>query len=503
MSKARPRTRRSARAAAATRTGGIAVSAASGGYFAGNSAYIATQESPARGRMLTFAPDTRRQLAPWARLTLILKSRTLVENYGPAKALRNLAALIGALKPQANSGDPAWDAIAEKRFNEIAYSPLSFDAAGKRTFATWQTFTTFRRFTDGDIFSILTESKNNVALIAGREGHQCASMDDTFLDGVRVDSNGRPLRYNFRHLNGDKDYTLEPPAVHHHAEWSTLGGTRGTPVLAHAINDFHDAMETKGFVKRAIKTAAMMGLTRRADQSTGGLPPGVYGAASPIQTDNFAPAGAGTGSTVTNPTRLSFEDVFDAGVLSTVPLDVIHDDRPHPNAEAFQERLMRECAIGLGVPPSILFFMDSPGGAEIRTHLEIFARFIVDQHAQHLLPFCQRYWTYAIAKEIKEGRLPAPASGDFWKVRWCPPKNITADLGKMGNLLIALRKACLTTYAEHYEALGLDYQDQLRQCAREARLLLDLESEYQLPAGTLTNSLVAPGTALPPQAAAA
>lgn len=503
MAKSRTRARKQQAAAAAARTGGLSISAAShyGGGWSGQSGYIATQESPARGRMVTLDLDTRRQLTPWARLTLILKSRTLVENYGPAKALRNLAALIGSLKPQANSGDPAWDALAEKRFNEIANSPLIFDAAGKRTFATWQTFTTFRRFTDGDIFSILTETTTGAARIAGREAHQCHGGDDKFNDGIRTDANGFPLAYNFRTFDGGKDYILQPPAIHHHAEWSTLGGTRGTPVLAHAINDMHDALEIKGFVKRAIKTAALMGLTRRADTSTGGMPPGVYGAAAPIQSDNFAPPGAGSG-TITTPQRVTFEDVFDSGILSSVPLDVVHDDRPHPNAEEFQKRLLRECAIGLGVPPALLFFMDEPGGAEIRTHLEIFARFIVDQHANHLLPFCQRFWTYAIAKEMKNGTLPAPSKGDWWRVRWCPPKNITADLGKMGNLLIALRKACLTTYAAHYEALGLNYEDELEQCAREARLMLDLEAKYQLPPGTLAASLIAPGTATPTLAAA-
>jgi len=471
-------------------------SAFTGGWSGGNNGFIATQESPARGRMVTFGEDTRKQLSPWARTVLILKSRTLVENYGPAKALWNLAELIGALKPQANSGDKAWDVLAEQRFDAIANSPLSFDRAAKRTFYTWQTFTTFRRFTDGDIFSILTETTSGSAAIAGREGHQCGGGEgDGWIDGVLPDSNGYALRYNFRALDGGKNYTLEPPAVHHHASWSTLGGTRGTPALAHAINDMHDAMETKGFVKRAIKTAAMMGLTRRADNSVSGMPPGNYGAGSPVNSDNFTPAGAGYGTTPAQ-TRLSFEDVFDAGILSSVPLDTIHDDRPHPNAEEFQKRLMRECAIGLGVPPEILFFMDNPGGAEIRTHLEIFNRFIQGQHANYLLPFCQRFWTYCIAKEIKAGRLPQPR-GDFWKVRWCAPKSITADLGKMGNLLIELRRAGLTTDAAHYEALGLDYETEIDQVAREFAMRMAKEKEYGLPPGSLTASLMPINTPLP------
>lgn len=470
--------------------------------YYGASGYIATQESPARGRMITFAEDTRRQLSPWARLTLILKSRTLVENYGPAKALWNLAGLIGALKPQAMSGDRAWDELAEKRFNEIAYSPLSFDRAGQFTFSTWQTFTTYRRFVDGDVFSFLTETTSGAAAIAGREAHQCGGGEgDGWIDGVLTDSNGYALRYNFRSLSGGKDYTVLPPQVHHHRTISTMGGTRGAPCLAHAINDMHDALEIKGYVKRAIKTAALMGLTRRAD-NTGNGSPSNFGLAAAVETDNFSPAGAGYGNTQSGK-PVTFEDVFDSGIMSAVPLDVVHDDRPHPNAEEFQKRLMREAAIGLGVPPQILFFMDAPGGAEIRTQLDIFDRFIRDQHANYLLPFCQRFWTYLIAKEMKAGRLPYPSKGDFWKVRWSPPKSITADIGRVGSLTIDLLRAGLTTSAAHYESQGLDYEQELDQVGAEFRRRMDTEEKYGLPPGSLTAALMPPNyspAAMPPAA---
>ncbi len=440
-------------------------------------------------------PDTSKQLAPWARTILILKSRALCENYGPAKALANLAELIGSLKPQANSGDKAWDALAEAAFDRIANSPLMFDRAAKRTFYTWQTFTTFRRFTDGDIFSILTESTSGTASIAGREAHQCSGGEgDGWNDGVLVDSNGYALRYNFRSLQGGKDYTLQPQNLHHHANWGTLGGTRGTPPLAHAINDMHDAMETKGFVKRAIKTAALMGITRRsdrADQSQSGLPPFNFGVAAAVETDNYSPAGSGQG-TIQDQKRLTFEDVFDAGIMSAVPIDTVHDDRPHPNAEAFQKRLLEEAAIGLGVPPGILYFMSDAGGAEVRTHLEIFDRFIQAQHRNHLLPFCQRFWTYCIAKEMKAGRLPEPSKGDFWKVRWSPPKSITADVGRVGKLNIEMLRAGLTTSAAHYESQGLDYEAELDQVAREIQMRMQKEKEYGLPPGSMTAALLPP-----------
>lgn len=449
--------------------------------FGGSSGFIATQESPARGRMVLFGEDTKKQLSPLARTVLILKSRTLVENFGPAKAIWNLAELIGSLKPQARSGDPKWDALAEARFDQIANSPLAFDRAGRRTFYTYQTFATFRRYVDGDFFSFLTETTTGGAAVAGRESHLCRGGEgDGWYDGVLTDANGFALRYNFRSMEGGKDYVVDRAKIHHHATFGTGDATRGTPALAHAINNFHDILETTGFVKRAIKTAALMGITRRQDASSNGTPPSLYGMGASTSTDVFSAPGC----TTSTEKSVTIEDVFDAGLLSSVPLDTLHDDRPHPNSEEFQKRLLREAALGLGVPPQILFFMDSPGGAEIRTHLDIFDRFIKAQHQNYLIPFCQRFWTYCIAKEIKSGRLPEP-DGEFWKVRWSPPKSITADIGKMGALTIQLRKAGLMTDADHYEAMGKDYESELEQVAKEQRLRADLADKYKIDPATM------------------
>lgn len=490
--------------AAATAASPAAASSYSYGNGYSGGAYFATQESPARGRLLTFGIDTRTQMSQWSRVTLMVKSRTLVENFGPAKSIWNLAELIGSLKPQARSGDPAWDALAEARFDAIANSPLSFDRAGKRTFYTYQTFATFRRFVDGDFFSILTETQSGAGAVAGREGHQCCNPNenpDSWNDGVRTDLNGYATAYNFRAGDTGRDYVLEPPAIHHHATWPTLGGTRGVPVLAHAINDLHDIVETNGFVKQAIKTAALMGLTRRADTSTNnGLPLNFGLGAGTESGDAFAPAGTGTVAPVK---KLTFEDVFSGGLISSVPLDTLSDDRPHPNTAEFQKNLLRICAIGLNVPPSILFYMDSPGGAEIRTHLEMFDRYIKSQHTNFLQPFCQRIWTYIIAKEIKSGRLPAPKAGaEFWKVRWCPMKSITADLGRQGNLSIDLRRAGLLSDASFYESQGMDYESELRQVASEFAMRRDLETEYKLPPGSLTASLLPSNFQMQPQTTA-
>lgn len=471
-----------------------------------SSPYIATQESSSRGFMWTFQPDTRRQLSRWSRTTLMVKSRTLVENYGPAKALWNLARLIGSLKPQSLCADAKWAALAEARFEEISSSSLIFDAGGRFTFQTHQPFTTFRRFTDGDIFDIFTETSSRTARIATREAHEVLNPETTLTDwrdGVRTNRDGFPLAYGFaRGTEGGGVDVLPGLNVHHHASFTTRGAVRGTPALAHFINDAHDLMEIKGFQKQAIKTAALMGLTRKSETGVNGAPPGIYGLAADTGTSIYQTASPSAPSTASAASRsVNYEDVFSGGLVSSVPLDTLHDDRPHPNTLLHKDSLLREAAIGLGAPPSIVFFMEDKGGANARVDLDIFAKFVLDQHANHLLPFCQRYWTYAIAKEMKEGRLPYPSRGDFWKVRWTPPRSLTADLGKMGSLLINLRKALLTTYARHYEEMGLHYEDELEQAAKEAALLISLEKKYKLPPGTMLNALNQPNVAAAPATA--
>ena len=97
-----------------------------------------------------------------------------------------------------------------------------------------------------------------------------------------------------------------------------------------------------------------------------------------------------------------------------------------------------------------------------------------------------------MAKEMKAGRLPEPSKGDFWKVRWSPPKSITADVGRVGKLNIEMLRAGLTTSAAHYESQGLDYEAELDQVAREFQLRMAKETEYALPPGSLTAALMPP-----------
>ena len=532
MSRARPRSKPRSRAATAPAaavapsapapaTAPVAAPTASVPGFAPRSfsPWWGTQRSTTRKPLFTFQADPAYQLTPSARTDLDVHAQTLAANTGLAAALKPLARIVGSLRPQARTGDPAYNALLEAAFQRVAGSPLIFDAAGVHDFYQYQTDITETRLIRGELFSVFTETTEGAARIASRGAHTVGGrtedpgtstgLEDPWYDGIRSDSNGFPLAYHFPGTRGKPGIVLDSRQVYHHANRHALGARRGVTALAPAINNIRDIVEITGNLKTAIKAASAVGITRRQD-TPHGLPPSALGLAGPISADPFAAPDSLAASTTDLPAAppLAFEDFVSSGIFSQVPLDVLHDDRPHPNIMAFKADLMRDIAAGIGVPHQLLFFMDDPGGAWSRILLEALVKFIVDQYNNHLRPFCQRFWVYAIAKEIKAGRLPPPPRGmtpqQMWNVRWCPPRNITADIARIGRLSIELKAAFMTTFASYYEELGMDWEEELTQCAQEIAYCRNLEATTPgLQPGDLTGWLPAKnGTAPTPTAEA-
>lgn len=458
------------------------------------SPYFAVQNNGSRQDLQTFGEDTGKQVDKWSRTEVMVIARTLFANYGIARAIRTLNTIIGHLSPQAQSGDEDWDTLAEERFADVTEAPLLFDAAGRHVFKEWQVKARERQMVDCDLFSVLTVGEHGNAMLAAREAHLVKSPKDGsegWFDGIQTDANNRTLAYRFTNPK-DPSFAriLKAGAVFHHVDCDTFGGTRGMSIFTHAANHFRDIIETRAFMKLAIKQAAMIGLTRAQDAQHG-ADISSMGLGAPTYTSPFVPPGGALPTTAAEAKdlpKMKFEDFMKAGIFSQVPLKVLHDDRPHPNQIEFARDLLREVAIGVGVPPQILFYMDDPGGAWSRILLEILAKYILDQHMRQTRPFCQRTWNYVISREMEAGRL-RECKGKWWKVRWTPPRSITADMGRMGRLVIELRKMLMTTYRAYYEELGYDYESELRQCGKELKLIKEIEVENGLEPGELSAAL--------------
>lgn len=477
------------------------------------SPWFATQPNEQRKQLWTFGADPSGQLSPAARCELDVLAQTLYKNSGLPRALKNIIRIVGSLKPQARTKNADYNKVLEDTFRRVAESPLLFDAAGEEDFYSYQGWITEERLVRGELFTIFTEGPGGSARIAARGAHTVKGKPengaDGWRDGILTDDENRPLSYYFPGVRRAGFRTVEPRtvpagAVMHHRNPHGLGALRGVTSLAHAINHIRDILEITNAQKQSIKIASEVAITRKAD-TPHNTTPSSLGLNAQLQTDPFAPpdfAGAAAPDEPQIPS--SFEAFVKSGLFSSVPLDVLHDDRPHPNAMALREELKREIAAGLGIPHQVLFFMDDPGGAWSRIILEALVFFIAEQHL-HLRRFCQRFWVYALSREMEAGRCPRPPADvspdNMWKVRWMPPRSMTADIAKLGRLSIDMHRALLTSFSKQYEELGLDWEEELIQFADEVEFCRKLEKERPLLRdGDLTGWLLNPGQQ-PPGAA--
>ena len=114
--------------------------------------------SPDRGLIFWPTLDTRLEFDSFSRAEIMRRLRWLKANEGFIRGLiRNAATLVGYQTPQAQSGDEAWDELAEQAFRDCCMTPEVFDQAGRFDFEDAQRMRNRLRYGDGDAFTVLTE----------------------------------------------------------------------------------------------------------------------------------------------------------------------------------------------------------------------------------------------------------------------------------------------------------------------------------------------------------
>jgi hypothetical protein len=481
------------------------------------SGYFATQASPTRGELYWPTMDSRKVMDRWARRELLKMSRALAENCGFAGGpLQTLSELVGWLKPQARSKDEAWNEEAEARFEEVTGTASQFDAAGIDNFASSQIRATYQRGLDGDFGTVFAKSIYDTFQIHNYEGSQIGRAIFTndkegWYDGVKLDRHGRAVRYALMHPDGVRpDKVIDAASFHLHINRRFQNAVRGTPVLSASLTDLIDIVDVDGFTKHGIKVASLFAFTREGTNGPQAITSPLQSAQLPtpqaLHPAGLVPTTTATASTSTEFRPMgNFENAFSSGMVSSVPLKAIHDERPGPNVQAFKDYLLRKSATSIGVPAPILFLIDEPGGVWTRYLMERAADWILCQQIFHLLPYCRRVWNITIANEIQAGRLRKPSDPNWWRpsaTKWVGKRKLTVDIGREGNLQIALKNALMSTYAQWYDSLGNDHdwQDSFRQAGEELDFARKIEQEKNLPAGWLTDRIRGVQT-LPPETA--
>lgn len=452
-------------------------------YVGGGNGYDAVGSSTMRGYIYWPQLDTRKEIDRYTRVEIMRRARALAENVGLAThILEGLADLVGYLTPMAATGDREWNRKANAAFRERQSVPEVFDASGKFSFSEYQLHLDVASFRDGDILPVLTETSSGTARIATYEAHQIGNpygvTDDLsgWRDGVRINRFGKHLAYSLIDpADRTRVRTVQARDAIYYGHFKKIGHIRPVSILRHAINHLMDMAEIVRDVKYGIKVRNQIPLALETDAGGHSFGSGATQAIAGHIRNKTVPASTGSGAAAE--AQVAYEEVMQGGnVWRGAPgqkLKAIIDAAPHPNQLALLAHMVRDISWGVGVAPEILWDINSLRGANNRLLNSKLQRWI-GARLMRKRNFVRRYWVYAIAKEMKSGRLDACRDPEWWKVGMLPQGNITADRGREGKLDLELVANRLMSLQEYFAKEGKDWLTEIQQMAEEDTQLSDL-----------------------------
>ena len=93
--------------------------------------------------------------------------------------------------------------------------------------------------------------------------------------------------------------------------------------------------------------------------------------------------------------------------------------------------------------------------------------------------FLRPVWAYVIGDAITTGALPSVKN--WHKISATTPRRITVDAGREAQQNRADVELGIKTISEHFAEQGMDFEDEMRVRAQNARRILDLAQEYNIP----------------------
>ncbi len=421
----------------------------------GWSGYAGANQTEARGQVHYPELDTRRELDQWSRLELIRKIRFLVRNEGVIRGfVKNAPRFVGLRTPRATTSDVEWNREVNRRFLDRFSVPGVFDISGKFTFWTAQPMILRAGFTDGELLTALSASEAGRAMFAFYESHQLANPKDAgkeWQDGVLANKHGRHLYYGLRDGASGDGVRLSARDTHYFGYFESPGHPRAVPPLAHAVNHMLDRMEIRADTKTGIKGASLASMVREMEANAPGgkAKDGLPGILSSVR----APNGGDYGTA----------KVWAGGQVIDLPpgvtAKILHDDRPSANQMEMMDSLVRDAALGFGLPPEVLYQMQRLTGPGVRLVLDLADSWIRDQQ-EHLDGWVSLVWSYFIAREIRHGGLRFPKDERWWSHKISGSRNLTIDRSKEMKSRLDVLESGLDT-AENFceEFFGADADD--------------------------------------------
>jgi lambda family phage portal protein len=404
------------------------------------------------------ARDSRLDLNEATRTELLKLARHMYRNVGLIKgAVDSIATYsIGpGLRPQYRGTDQEFGRLCEEYWRDmVAPSP---EVTGRMTWTDMLLTLSRSIDVDGDVFVVMTE-KGKLQIV---EGHRVCEGDDYgTADGVFLGKLGEPTAYLIQ--TGELYRKLGAETVIHLMELERPDQIRGGSSLARALNHVRDLKMLGEFEKDALKlqgSIAAVITTNEGDELAG--QGGFFGTVQAQDSGESTIAREEITSSATIPRLAPGEKI-----------EMVGPNRPHAGFEPFAKFLIRDVAMGLGLPVEFVYDPASVGGAGMRFIVAKAQRRFEQRQRLLIDRFCNRAWRFFIGGAIANGDLPAVE--DYAKVTWQTPKSLTVDAGREAQQAREDYKAGLSSLQDYFGELGQDWEEQVRQIAKEREFIASI-----------------------------
>jgi len=404
------------------------------------------------------ARDSRLDLNEATRTELLKLARHMYRNVGLIKgAVDSIATYsIGpGLRPQYRGADQEFGRLCEEYWRDmVAPSP---EVTGRMTWTDMLLALSRSIDVDGDVFVVMTE-KGKLQIV---EGHRvCEGEDYGTADGVFLGKLGEPTAYLVQ--TGELYRKLSAETVIHLMELERPDQIRGGSSLARALNHVRDLKMLGEFEKDALKLQGSIAAVITTDQG-----------------DELAGQGGFFGTVQAQDTgepTIAREEITSSATIPRLSpgekIEMIGPNRPHAGFEPFAKFLIRDVAMGLGLPVEFVYDPASVGGAGMRFIVAKAQRRFEQRQRLLIDRFCNRAWRFFIGGAIANGDLPA--AEDYAKVTWQTPKSLTVDAGREAQQAREDYKAGLSSLQDYFGELGQHWEEQVKQIAKEREFIASI-----------------------------
>lgn len=417
-----------------------------------------------RRNVFAIAEDSRQTVDKYTREKTTALARYLIANLGRIRGpLFDLTrySIGNGLRPQSQADDDRAGQEYEDYFNDWA------DRCDiTRKFTYWDLQKLASRAVDGDgdvgANTIIpgARSDHQLQLI---ESHRITSNNETtgaategWHDGVKTDGYGAPVAYQVRE-GKDQYRTIPAETFRLLMDPDRCDQDRGLSALSTTIDNAFDSDDILSFSKTGIKMREAVGFVVYTET-------GVHDSGLGLIEE---------GNTARDTGSLAM-DTIQAGMIPRLKVSEriqdIGSSRPNPAFAGFLDYLVRDFAVGLGVPYEFVWDPSKLSGTAQRFILSKAQRRFEERQSL-MRRFVAYDWHLLIGRAIARKEL---RPDKYWRrITLQGPAKITVDVGREANANRDDMKFGVRTMAEDVGERGGDWKDTRAQIDRETRDLLD------------------------------